>query len=69
MSAFRRLVVRRRVVVNLKDGRAIEGVLFKQSGPLLVVVNAHLHVEGAEPLLLDGEAVVERAEVSFIQAL
>lgn len=69
MSAYTRLVVRRRVVVNLKDGRAIDGVLFKQAGPLLVLVNAHLLEPGADPFPLDGEAVVERSEVSFIQAL
>lgn len=69
MSAYSRLVVRRRVLVNLTTGQAIEGVLLRQSGPLLVIVNAILHEPNAEPAPLDGEAVVERDRVAFIQAV
>ncbi|MEX1078890.1 MAG: hypothetical protein WED09_07265 [Homoserinimonas sp.] len=69
MSAFTRLVVRRKVVVNLRDGQAIEGVLFKQSGPLLVVKNATFLEEGVDPMPLDGDTVIERDQVLFIQAL
>lgn len=69
MSAFSRLVVRRKVVVNFHDGRALEGILFKQSGPLLVLKNATLLELGSEPLPIDGDAVVERNQVLFIQAL
>lgn len=69
MSAFSRLVVRRRVVVNLHGGQALEGVLFKQSGPLLVLKNASLLEPGADPLPIDGDAIVERGQVLFIQAL
>ena len=69
MSAYGRLVVRRRVLVNLTTGQAIEGVLLRQSGPLLVVVNATLHEPNAEPAPLDGEAVIERDRVAFIQAV
>lgn len=69
MSAYGRLVVRRRVLVNLTTGQAIEGVLLRQSGPLLVVANATLHEPNAEPAPLDGEAVIERDRVAFIQAV
>lgn len=69
MSAYGRLVVRRRVLVNLTTGQAIEGVLLRQSGPLLVVANATLHEPNAEPASLDGEAVIERDRVAFIQAV
>lgn len=69
MLAFRRLVLRRRVIVNLADGQAIEGVLYRQVGPLLVVKNATLLEPGAEPLPMDGDVVIERERVQFIQAL
>lgn len=69
MRAFQRVVVRRRVVVNLLSGRAIEGVLVKQDGPLLCLKNAHIHEQGAEPAAVDGEVVIERSQVDFIQAL
>lgn len=68
MRAFR-TVVHRRVVVNLISGRAVEGVLVRQSGPLLHVKDARLHEPGSEPSPVDGEVVVERSQVDFIQAL
>lgn len=64
-----RLVVARRVVVNLKSGRAIDGLLVRRSGGLLFLKNAVLHEPDAEPVPLDGEAVVERSQIDFIQAL
>lgn len=64
-----RTVVRRRVVVNLVTGTAIEGVLLKRSGPLLVIADAVVHPVGSEPAKVDGQAVVERSQVEFIQAL
>lgn len=69
MSAFSRLVVSRRVIVNLTTGQAVDGVLLKQSGPLLVLANATLLDPNAEPVALDGQAVIERDKVAFIQAL
>lgn len=69
MLAFRRTVLCRQVVVNLTDGSALRGVLYRQDGPLLVLKNAELLERGAEPLPIDGDAVVERDRVLFIQAL
>lgn len=67
MSAWRRLV-RRAVVVNLDNGDAFRGILFEQRGPLLVLRNAEVVIPGgARPV--DGEVVVERARVTFIQVL
>lgn len=63
------VVVARRVVVNLKSGRAIDGVLVRRDGPLLFLRNAVLLEEGSEPAAIDGEAVVESVDVDFIQAL
>ncbi|MGO2080273.1 hypothetical protein [Glutamicibacter arilaitensis] len=61
-------VVFRRVVVNLKSGRAVDGALVRRSGPLLFLKNAFLLEEGRDPVPLDGETVIERAEVEFMQA-
>lgn len=69
MYPFRRFVVRRRVVVNLRSGRAVEGVVVAQDGPLLIVKDARIHEPGTEPSPVDGEVVVERSQVDFIQAL
>lgn len=67
--SYRRLVLHRRVMINLTTGKAIEGVLVKQAGPLLLLKDARLHEGGGEPVPLDGEAVVERDRVDFMQAL
>lgn len=61
-------VVFRRVIVNLKSGNAIDGVLIKRSGPLLFLKNSVLLEPGRDPVALDGEVVIERAEVEFIQS-
>lgn len=63
------VVVARRVVVNLKTGRALDGVLVGRDGPLLFLKNAVLLEEGSEPAAIDGEAVVQSADIDFIQAL
>lgn len=69
MAAYR-VVVHRRVLVNLTSGRAIEGLLVKQAGPLLFVKDARVHEPGATgPVPVDGEVVIERDRVDFIQAL
>lgn len=69
MGAYRRLVVHRQVLVNLVNGQAVQGVLVRQSGPLLFVANATLHEPDTEPTALDGEVVIERDRVAFVQAL
>lgn len=69
MFPFRRLLWRRRVIVNLVDGSAFDGILYRQNGPLLVLRDATRLERGAEPLQLDGEAVIERDRVLYIQAL
>lgn len=58
----------RRVVVNLKSGQAIDGHLVRRRGPLLFIRNAHLHEGTDDPVALDGEVIIDRSEVDFIQA-
>lgn len=61
-----RFPIRKSVVVNLKSGRAFRGVLWAKRGPLLVLKNATL-IEGGASVPVDGEVVVERTEIDFIQ--
>lgn len=68
MFAWRRTAVRKRVVVNLAD-KAISGILWAKRGPLLVLRDAKLHHPGAPEVPVDGEIVIERDRVEFMQVL
>jgi hypothetical protein len=58
---------RRRVLVNLQDGKAFSGVLWAKRGPLLVLRGAELLEPGCDPAPLDGDVLIERPQISFIQ--
>lgn len=62
-------VVARRCVVNLKTGRAIDGVIVRRDHGLLFLKNAVLLEQGEEPAPVDGEALVQTVHIDFIQAL
>ncbi|MFL2002024.1 hypothetical protein [Microbacterium sp. A1-JK] len=68
LGAFRRVITRRKVIVNMLDGTSIAGIFYDQDGPLLVIKNAQYMEPGAQPVELDGDAVIERDKVLFIQA-
>lgn len=65
--SWRRNVVRRRVIINLKSGLAFRGILWNQAGDLLVLRQAEILKED-RALQVDGEVIIERGEVEFIQA-
>lgn len=65
--SWRRLLTKR-VVINLKSGESLDGFLIRQSGPLLFVRDAAFLQPGSEPMAMDGEIIVERSQVEFIQA-
>jgi small nuclear ribonucleoprotein (snRNP)-like protein len=67
MLSFRRTLERKRVVVNLHSGRAFVGILWAQRGPLIVLRDVTMHEAGAAPAGVDGEIVIERREIEFIQ--
>lgn len=69
MFAFRRTLVRKRVVVNLIGERAFTGILWAQRGPLYVLRDVTMHEPGTDPARVDGEVVVERDRVEFIQVV
>lgn len=68
VDAYKRFALLRHVIVNLDDGTAFAGVLYRQAGPLIVLKNASLLEPGREPVALDGDTLIERARVQFIQA-
>lgn len=59
----------RAVIVNLTDGSAIQGVLWNSRGAWLTIRDAKLLVANTSPQPIDGEAVVYRDRVSFVQVL
>lgn len=61
----------REVIVNLKDdpGTAIRGVLWSSRGAWLTLRNASLLRTAGEPSAVDGEVVVHRSNVSFLQVV
>lgn len=66
LAAWQRTCVRKRVVVNLAD-QAFSGVLYARRGPLLVLRDAQLLTPAGPPQPVDGEVVIERSRVQFIQ--
>lgn len=70
MFPWRRTALRRRVLVNLQTDKAFRGVLWAKRGPLLILKEAELFERGRpEPVRMDGEVLVERANVDFVQVL
>ena len=64
-----RLAVRRRVLANLIDGQAMNGVLYARRGRYLVLRDVTLHTPGTEPTQMDGEVLLDRDRVDFLQVL
>jgi hypothetical protein len=64
---IRRWPIRSRVLVNLVDGRAFDGILYAKRGPLLELRDARLMEPGGEPVAVDGTVIIERPKVAFIQ--
>jgi hypothetical protein len=68
--AYRRLALRRRVIVNLRTGKAIRGVLTRKAGPLLELRDAELfETPGVPAAKVVGSIVVERSIVEFVQVV
>jgi hypothetical protein len=63
----RRLAVRRRVVVNLVDDQAVAGVLWRRHRRLVVLRSAELVQPGREPVRMDGDVVIERDRINWVQ--
>ncbi len=63
----RKLATRRRVVVSLVDDQAITGILWRRHRRLLVVRSASLVQPGREAVAMDGDVVIERDRINWVQ--
>jgi hypothetical protein len=63
----RRLMVRRQVLVQLRSGRAVTGVLWQRRGRSVVLKSAQVLEPGSEPTVMDGDVVVDRDQVEYVQ--
>lgn len=61
-----RRLERHRCVVSTTDGQSFEGILWEADREVLVLVNAELRV-GQVSQPVDGELVIERARIVFLQ--
>jgi hypothetical protein len=59
----------RRVVVNVKSGTALRGLLWERRGGYLVLREAELLVPRQAPTSMDGEVAIPAEAVDFIQVL
>lgn len=64
-----RYPVLRRVIVNTKTQLAFRGVLWARRADYLVLRNAELIQPGGQTTDIDGEIVIERANVDFLQVM
>lgn len=62
-----RPLTRRRVLVQLRDGAAFDGVLMSRRGPLLVLADVTARIGDGQSL--DGSVVIERGNVAWVQVL
>jgi hypothetical protein len=67
LSILSRWPICRRVLINLTDGRAFDGVLYDKRGPILELRNANLLEPGVEAVPVDGAVIIERRFIAFIQ--
>jgi small nuclear ribonucleoprotein (snRNP)-like protein len=61
--------VRRTVIVTLTTDKSFRGVLWERTREHLVLRNAELQIPRATPATVDGEVVIDRSKVEFIQVV
>ena len=59
----------RRVIVNTKTAQSFRGVLWRKRGSFLVLKDTELLAQNGSRTTVDGEVVIERSNVDFIQVL
>ena len=60
---------KRRVIVNTKTDRAFRGVLWRKAWGYLVLRDAEMLKGRGETVPMDGEVLIERVNVDFIQVV
>lgn len=66
--AAQRVMVRRRVLVQLHSGRAFTGLLWRRRGRLMVLKNSEMLEPNNQPVAMDGDVILDRSEVEYVQA-
>ena len=66
---FDRYPTLRRVIVNTKTDRAFRGVLWRKVRGYLVLREAELLKAKGETTPMDGEVLIESANVDFVQVI
>jgi hypothetical protein len=71
LAWWRHPAMLRTVIVNMLDDdhAAIRGILWRARGPWLILKQCTLVQRGGDPVAVDGEIVVERTRVHFLQVL
>lgn len=69
MTIFDRYPTLRTVIVNTKTDRAFRGVLWQRARGYLVLRNAEMLKGKGETVPMDGEVMIESANVDFIQVI
>ena len=64
-----RYPVKRKVVVNTKSDRTFSGVLWRKAWGYLVLRNVEMLKARGEAVAVDGEVVVLRENVDFVQVV
>ena len=59
----------REVVVNCKTDTVFKGVVYKRTPKYIIMKNVQLLQQAGEALKIDGEVMIDRANVDFIQVL
>jgi hypothetical protein len=59
----------RKVLINLLSGNAISGVCVHEGRDTIILRGATIHEPDAEPAAADGEILIDRINVDFIQLL
>ena len=65
----RRAITDRQVLVNLCSGNAVGGVCTYSGPDSLVLRGATIHEPDSEPVPADGEILIDRISIDFIQVL
>ena len=66
---FNRYPVKQRVIVNTKTDRAFKGLLYKKTSEYLLLRGATMLHGRDTPVALDGELVIYRENVDFVQVI
>lgn len=57
------------MIVNLKSGETLSGVLWEARGPWLTLRKSAILQAGSAPTPIDGDAVVHRDNIAFTQVV